>query len=149
MNISKLYNMWRLYLGFISFPRKQQIWATQKVMLFMSPELRVLLWFFSWQGFLHFLCPMEGKESSKQWKMHLPEFEHRKRGKSDRAWDQEGLNKGVPPAPASRWCLTDRQYTMRRPLFSSEHYASSLKKTQPLTHTEKVRRTEREYLPRV
>lgn len=84
---------------------------------------------------------MEGKESSKQWKMHLPEFEHSRRGKTDGARDREGPNKGVPTAPASRWCPTDRRYTMRRPLFSSEHYASSLKKTQPLAHTEKVRRT--------
>lgn len=82
--------------------------------------------------------------------MHLPELEHSRRtsddserGKTERATDRGGPDKSVTITPASRY-LTDRRYTARKPLFSTEQYASILKKTQ--TQTVKVRRMERERL---
>ncbi|KAM3606292.1 uncharacterized protein V6R79_013897 [Siganus canaliculatus] len=45
-----------------------------------------------------------------------------------------GPHKCVTMAPTSRY-LTDRQYLMRRPLFSEEQHTSILKKTCPLRHT--------------
>lgn len=80
--------------------------------------------------------------------MHLPErrfptTKGSERGKTEGARDSGGPHKSVTMATASRY-LTDRQYAVRRPLFSSEQYASILKKTHPPAHTEKVRRMERE-----
>lgn len=101
-----------------------------------SHRLTVLLCPFSSQGFLHFSRPMESVESTRQWRARLPEFECCGRGKTEQAHDRDGPR--VCQTPASRWRPTERQYTARRPLFTSEQCASSSKKTQPLTHTEKV-----------
>lgn len=107
------------------------------------------------RAFLHFLCPMEAKGCSQRWKLHLPEFKYSRRcpsltkkdserGKMEKERDR---GKGVSMAPISRY-LTDRQYVMRKPLFSAEQHTSILKKTQLQKHTEKVRRTETEFLLR-
>lgn len=79
--------------------------------------------------------------------MRLSELEHSRRtsedserGTTERARDRGGPDKSVTIAPASRY-LTDRQYTARKPLFSTETHASILKKTQ--TQTVKVRGMER------
>ncbi|XP_070772392.1 centrosomal protein of 68 kDa [Enoplosus armatus] len=90
---------------------------------------------------------MEAKGCSQRWKMHLPEFKHSRRcltlttkdserGKTQRERDRGGPHKSVTMAPTSRY-LTDRQYVMRKPLFSAEQHASILKKTYPQKHTEK------------
>lgn len=111
------------------------------------------------QTFLHRLCLMEANGCSQRWRMHLPEFKHSsrcqslatndtERGKTEREKDGGGPHKSVTMAPTSRY-LTDRQYVMRKPLFSSEQHASILKKTDPQKHTEEVRRTERKLLLRV
>lgn len=55
--------------------------------------------------------------------------------------DRGGPHKSVTLAPTSRY-LTDRQYVMRKPLFSAEQQTSILKKTNPPKHTEKVRSIE-------
>lgn len=117
-------------------------------------KLTKLLSFFSWQDLptVHFLCLME---RSQRWRMHLSEFEHSRRfpspttkvkvnserGKTERARDRGGPHKSVTMAPSFR-SLTDRHYVVRRPLFSQEQYASILKNT----HSQKVRRMEREWL---
>ncbi|XP_071337775.1 centrosomal protein of 68 kDa isoform X2 [Trachinotus anak] len=90
---------------------------------------------------------METKTCNQRWKMHLPEFKHRRRcsspttkdserGKTERERDRGGPHKSVSLAPTSRY-LTDRQYVMRRPLFSAEQHTSILKKTQPQEQTQK------------
>ncbi|XP_074503111.1 centrosomal protein of 68 kDa isoform X2 [Sebastes fasciatus] len=90
---------------------------------------------------------MEAKGCSQRWKMHLPEFKHSRRcpspttkdserGKTERDRDRGGPHKSVTMAPTSRY-LTDRQYVMRKPLFSEEQHTSILKKTHPQKHTEK------------
>ncbi|XP_040906563.1 centrosomal protein of 68 kDa isoform X2 [Toxotes jaculatrix] len=82
---------------------------------------------------------MEAKGCSQRWKMHLPEFKHSRRclstntgdgerGKTQRETDRGGPHKSVSLAPTSRY-LTDRQYVMRKPLFSAEQHTSILKKT--------------------
>ncbi|XP_038593920.1 centrosomal protein of 68 kDa isoform X2 [Micropterus salmoides] len=89
---------------------------------------------------------MEANGCSQRWRMHLPEFKHSsrcqslatndtERGKTEREKDGGGPHKSVTMAPTSRY-LTDRQYVMRKPLFSSEQHASILKKTDPQKHTE-------------
>ncbi|XP_041803635.1 centrosomal protein of 68 kDa isoform X2 [Chelmon rostratus] len=90
---------------------------------------------------------MEAKGFSERWKMHLPDFKHSRRfqgptiedserGEAERVRDRGGPQKSVTMAPTSRY-LTDRQYVMRKPLFSADQYPSILKKTHPQTHTEK------------
>ncbi|XP_032367391.1 centrosomal protein of 68 kDa isoform X2 [Etheostoma spectabile] len=90
---------------------------------------------------------MEAKGCSQRWKMHLPEFrpsrrspnpttEDSERGRTGRVRDGGRPHKNVSVAPTSRY-LSDRQYVMRKPLFSAEQHASILKKTQPQKHTEK------------
>lgn len=54
--------------------------------------------------------------------------------------DKGGLQKSVTLAPTSRY-LTDRQYAIRKPLFSAEHHASLLKTTNPQKETEKVKQS--------
>ncbi|XP_075872795.1 centrosomal protein of 68 kDa isoform X2 [Nelusetta ayraudi] len=83
---------------------------------------------------------MESLESTRRWREPLPDSEPSRRGGTERAQDREGP--GVCHTPASRWRLTDRQYSVRRPLFASEHCASSSVKTRPPPHTEKVSGTE-------
>ncbi|XP_076599996.1 centrosomal protein of 68 kDa isoform X2 [Chaetodon auriga] len=92
---------------------------------------------------------MEAKGCSQRWKMHLPEFKgswrslgpatkDHERGETERTRDRGGPHKSVTMAPTSRY-LTDRQYVMRKPLFSAEQHTSILKRTHPQTqtHTEK------------
>ncbi|XP_033468751.2 centrosomal protein of 68 kDa isoform X1 [Epinephelus lanceolatus] len=92
---------------------------------------------------------MEAKGCSQRWRMHLPEFKHSRRcsnlttkdserGKTEEERDRGGPHKSVTMAPTSRY-LTDRQYVMRRPLFSAEQHTSILKRTHPQKHTEKER----------
>uniref|UniRef100_A0A7N8YAD1 Centrosomal protein 68 n=1 Tax=Mastacembelus armatus TaxID=205130 RepID=A0A7N8YAD1_9TELE len=52
--------------------------------------------------------------------------------------ERSGPQKSVTLAPTCRY-VTERQYVMRKPLFSAEEHASPLKKTAPQTHTVKVR----------
>ncbi|XP_039996122.1 centrosomal protein of 68 kDa isoform X2 [Xiphias gladius] len=96
---------------------------------------------------------MEAKGCSQRWKMHLPEFKHSRRcsslttkdserDKKQREGDRGGPHKSVSLAPTSRY-LTDRQYVMRKPLFSAEQHTSILKKTHPQRHTQ-VRSTEKQ-----
>ncbi|XP_035519823.1 centrosomal protein of 68 kDa isoform X2 [Morone saxatilis] len=73
---------------------------------------------------------MEARGRSQRWKMHLPEFKHSRTCPNP--------DKSVTMAPTSRY-LTDRQYVMRKPLFSAEQHTSILKKTHPQKHTEKER----------
>uniref|UniRef100_A0A8D0AHG7 Centrosomal protein 68 n=1 Tax=Sander lucioperca TaxID=283035 RepID=A0A8D0AHG7_SANLU len=100
---------------------------------------------------------MEAKGCSQRWKTHLPEFKHSRRcpspttkdserGTTETERDRGRPHRNVTVAPTSRY-LTDRQYVMRRPLFSAEQHTSILKKTHPQKHTEKVRRTEKELTP--
>ncbi|XP_018549599.1 centrosomal protein of 68 kDa isoform X2 [Lates calcarifer] len=86
---------------------------------------------------------MEVKGGSQRWRMHLPEFKQSRRCSSPTAKDSErgktqrdrgGPYKSVSLAPTSRY-LTDRQYVMRKPLFSAEQHTSILKKTHPQKHT--------------
>lgn len=84
---------------------------------------------------------METKGCSQQWKMRLPEFKHSggkdiERDKTEKKRDTGGPQKSVTMAPTSRY-LSDRQYVMRKPLFSVEQHTSILKKTHP----QKVRRS--------
>ncbi|XP_034754119.1 centrosomal protein of 68 kDa isoform X2 [Etheostoma cragini] len=90
---------------------------------------------------------MEAKGCSQRWKMHLPEFrpsrrcpspttKDSERGQTGKERDTGRPHKSVSVAPTSRY-LTDRQYVMRKPLFSAEQHASILKKTQPQKHKEK------------
>nr|XP_046258208.1 centrosomal protein of 68 kDa isoform X2 [Scatophagus argus] len=92
---------------------------------------------------------MEAEGRSPRWKMHLPDFKHTRRfpspatkdserGKTERAGDRGEPHKSVTMAPTSRY-LTDRQYVIRKPLFSAEQHTSILKKTHPRTHAEKER----------
>uniref|UniRef100_A0A3Q3LJ83 Centrosomal protein 68 n=1 Tax=Mastacembelus armatus TaxID=205130 RepID=A0A3Q3LJ83_9TELE len=48
--------------------------------------------------------------------------------------ERSGPQKSVTLAPTCRY-VTERQYVMRKPLFSAEEHASPLKKTAPQTHT--------------
>ncbi|XP_026164996.1 centrosomal protein of 68 kDa isoform X2 [Mastacembelus armatus] len=50
--------------------------------------------------------------------------------------ERSGPQKSVTLAPTCRY-VTERQYVMRKPLFSAEEHASPLKKTAPQTHTVK------------
>ncbi|XP_078129189.1 centrosomal protein of 68 kDa isoform X2 [Sander vitreus] len=90
---------------------------------------------------------MEAKGCSQRWKTHLPDFKHSRRCPSPTTKDSERgtteterdggrPRKNVTVAPTSRY-LTDRQYVMRKPLFSAEQHTSILKKTHPQKHTEK------------
>ncbi|XP_031160552.2 centrosomal protein of 68 kDa [Sander lucioperca] len=90
---------------------------------------------------------MEAKGCSQRWKTHLPEFKHSRRcpspttkdserGTTETERDRGRPHRNVTVAPTSRY-LTDRQYVMRRPLFSAEQHTSILKKTHPQKHTEK------------
>ncbi|KAK9541063.1 hypothetical protein VZT92_001139 [Zoarces viviparus] len=90
---------------------------------------------------------MEAKAHSPRWKMPLTEFKpgrrwpsptikDRGRGETERGRDGGELHKSVTMAPASRY-LTGRQYVTRKPLFSAEQHASTLKKTHQQMHTEK------------
>ncbi|XP_028459769.1 centrosomal protein of 68 kDa isoform X2 [Perca flavescens] len=90
---------------------------------------------------------MEAKGCSQRWKTHLPEFKHSRgcpspttkdseRGTTEKERDRGRPHRNVTVAPTSRY-LTDRQYVMRKPLFSAEQHASILKKTHPQKHTEK------------
>lgn len=87
---------------------------------------------------------MDAKGCSQQWKTHLPDLnlitKENERGRTARAGKGEP-QKSVTMAASSRY-LTDRQYEIRRPLFSSEQYASILKKSHIQKFTEKVRSME-------
>lgn len=75
---------------------------------------------------------METKGLSQQWRTHNPEFTQR------REKEGGGALKSVTMAPTSRY-LTDRQYVIRKPLFSVEEQTSILKRGRPQTHWQKVR----------
>ncbi|XP_042289532.1 centrosomal protein of 68 kDa isoform X1 [Thunnus maccoyii] len=84
---------------------------------------------------------METKGCSQRWKMRLPEFKDSRgkdteRGKTEKERNGAGPQKSVTMAPTSRY-LSDRQYVMRKPLFSVEQHTSILKKTHPLKHPQK------------
>ncbi|XP_039640157.1 centrosomal protein of 68 kDa isoform X2 [Perca fluviatilis] len=90
---------------------------------------------------------MEAKGCSQRWKTHLPEFKHSRgcpspttkdseSGTTEKERDRGRPHRNVTVAPTSRY-LTDRQYVMRKPLFSPEQHASILKKTHPQKYTEK------------
>uniref|UniRef100_A0A8D0DBF5 Centrosomal protein 68 n=1 Tax=Sander lucioperca TaxID=283035 RepID=A0A8D0DBF5_SANLU len=89
---------------------------------------------------------MEAKGCSQRWKTHLPEFKHSRRcpspttkdserGTTETERDRGRPHRNVTVAPTSRY-LTDRQYVMRRPLFSAEQHTSILKKTHPQNTSE-------------
>ncbi|XP_071387144.1 centrosomal protein of 68 kDa isoform X2 [Centroberyx affinis] len=92
---------------------------------------------------------MEAKGCSRRWKTQIPEFTHTRRSPTpttkdtergriakEREREREGSRKSVTMASTSRY-LTDRQYVVRKPLFSVEQQTSILKKAHPQEHPEK------------
>ncbi|XP_028279971.1 centrosomal protein of 68 kDa isoform X2 [Parambassis ranga] len=84
----------------------------------------------------------EAKGCSQRKKTHLSDLNfittEYERGRTTKAGKGEP-HRSVTMAASSRY-LTDRQYEMRRPLCSSEPYASILKKSRTQTFTEKEKR---------
>ncbi|KAF3708519.1 Centrosomal protein of 68 kDa [Channa argus] len=92
---------------------------------------------------------MEAKGCNHQQKS-FPDFKHSRSfsstitkdgEKANAERDKGGPHKSVTLAPTSRY-LTDRQYVMRKPLFSSEQQTSILKKKHPPKHTEKEKQVD-------
>ncbi|XP_029927065.1 centrosomal protein of 68 kDa [Myripristis murdjan] len=89
---------------------------------------------------------MEAKHCSRRWRTQIPQFIHTRsppqstkdteRESMEKERERGGPRKSVTMAPTSRY-LTDRQYVMRKPLFSVEQQTSILKKTHPQEHPEK------------
>ncbi|XP_076016523.1 centrosomal protein of 68 kDa isoform X2 [Genypterus blacodes] len=86
---------------------------------------------------------METKGCSQRWRTQIPEFTHARRCQSikdterdEREKEGGGALKSVSMAPTSRY-LTDRQYVMRKPLFSVDEQTSILKSGHPQKHWQK------------